>query len=158
MQKMDLEMSSALCPPFYLADDQLQAYIPHYNLHTLHWWYLFLCVICYVYNMILSHFNVWHHCCSLERGDHCCVGLAVTGCTGVCWWILVQLVQTCKLGRDVCRLQKWAQYDASITNSIAKTNVRELPLFCYILLCLSYWLSPWSSLWTWGLVASNNDG
>ena len=58
MQEMDLEMLSALCPPFYLADDQLQAYIPHYNLHILHWWYIFLCVMYIIWYFRTSMFGI----------------------------------------------------------------------------------------------------
>ena len=86
MKKMNLEMSSAVCPPYYLADNQLIAYIPHYNLHRLHWCDIFLWVM-----YMLWYFHT--HCCSPERGGHCGVGLAVAGCTGIWWSISVQLAE-----------------------------------------------------------------
>ena len=48
MKKMNLAMSSAACPPFYLADNQLITYVPHYNFHRLHWCGIFLCSYIYM--------------------------------------------------------------------------------------------------------------
>ena len=42
-------------------------------------WHIFLC---YVYSVVFSHQDVWHHCYALERGCHRGVGLAVIDCTG----------------------------------------------------------------------------
>ena len=56
MKKMNLAMPSAVCPPSYLADNQLIAYIPHYNLHRLHCCDILLWVMCmlwYFYTLII---------------------------------------------------------------------------------------------------------
>ena len=42
LKKMNLKMFSAVCPPFYLADTELIAYIPHFNPNRLHWCDIFL--------------------------------------------------------------------------------------------------------------------
>ena len=58
MKKMDLKMSFALCLPFDLADDQLKAYIPHYNQHRLHWCDLFLRVMYMLWYLHTSLFGI----------------------------------------------------------------------------------------------------
>ena len=58
MKKMNLAMSSAVCPPFYLADNQLIAYIYHYNLHRLHWCDIFLWVMYMLWYFYTSMFGI----------------------------------------------------------------------------------------------------
>ena len=58
MKKMNLAMSSAACPPFYLADNQLITYVPHYNFHRLHWCGIFLWVIYMLWFFYTSMFGI----------------------------------------------------------------------------------------------------
>ena len=89
------EMSSATCLPFYLSNNGYESVYTAIATKTLliKMWHIFLC---YVYSVVFSHQDVWHHCYALERGCHRGVGLAVTDCTGgfqraawgdgVGWW------------------------------------------------------------------------
>ena len=58
MKKTNLAMSSAVCTPFYLAGNQLIAYIPHYNLHRLHWCDKFLWVMYMLWYFYTSMFGI----------------------------------------------------------------------------------------------------
>ena len=59
MTKINLAMSSAVCPPFfYLADNQLIAYVPHHNHHRLHWCNMFLWVMYMLWYFYTSMFGI----------------------------------------------------------------------------------------------------
>ena len=80
LYKINLEVSSAICPTFFQADNRLTAYVHSYKLHRLHWCNIFLCVM---YMLWYFPSNVWHYFCSLERNGHCGTGHAIAGCVGV---------------------------------------------------------------------------
>ena len=78
MKKIILATSSAVCPPFYLSDNQLITYIPQYNLQRLHWCDIFLWVVYMLWYLHTSMFGI--------------IVVCLAGCTGICWSISVRLV------------------------------------------------------------------
>ena len=87
LQKMDLEMQSAIC-----------TFLKPYRLH----WYTCGIFSCVMHILWYFHTDVWHQCYSLERNGHRGIGLAFTGCTG-CFqheplpWANVHLLVQCRL-------------------------------------------------------------